>query len=372
VRSHSTKTQDSESKEEDVEELSKVKEELYNSLKILDANQDGFIDRDELFTILVALGVLDRSARFDVSSKLELVLGGLDTNGDGFVDLYEFLDWVLFNRPNLEEARPLQTRHIFLTPTDEARMERITLFELHAQENAEVMQQSSLGDLLNPKRLMLSIGSSSTQAYDCNGFQISVPTGTKVKSQDALSSLIEAVKGREYEQFVCINSIGYSCSDADPVLVSLEDLALRDAAGAPSRFHKALSQAFPGMDIQVFNRAKEPGSRLPKFAQLVNDFSVALTKGAGLPEEIGDFTPDTIVDWGGSSFKVFIGGKRVGTELMDANDLLCQDGFFYRDRLPGALEKIHEYVRAISDGATKVLIAQTGKTRELAVAGKIR
>ena len=32
---------------------------------------------------------------------------------------------------------------------------------------------------------------------------------------------------------------------------------------------------------------------------------------------IQDFHPDIIVDWGGSSYKVFMDGKRIGTEALD-------------------------------------------------------
>lgn len=78
-----------------------------------------------------------------------------------------------------------------------------------------------------------------------------------------------------------------------------------------------------------------------------------------------------IVDWGGSSYKVFLDGKRIGTELMDANAFLCEGGQLHRERLPDAIKEIEASVCALlrREGSehTKVLIAQTGQARELAL-----
>lgn len=61
------------------------------------------------------------------------------------------------------------------------------------------------------------------------------------------------------------------------------------------------------------------GSSGRELGPLVGAQAVDLTKTNSNPRfaALGtqDFHPDIIVDWGGSSYKVFIDGKRIGTEV---------------------------------------------------------
>lgn len=355
--------------------MTEDRENLVRYFRMLDKNEDGFIDKDELWFVLKELGTFESASRKDMDTALLNLLAGLDKNGDGFVDVEEFVDWVLFDTELQKKAtlRKLDMTHIFLTQDDEARMERLTLFDLQAKENQEVIATAGLGDLFDPSRLILSVGSSSTQAYDSQGVALSAAEGTKVQGDEVLRQVFSELRssGKTYSQILMVNSIGYSLKAEDPCIVELKELADRCGAGsAAARFLCVLSEVFPEAKLLVFNRAKDQ-TKSYRYPQLVNDFSVALTKGAGLPDSVKDKEFDVIVDWGGSSFKVFVGGKRVGTEVMDANGLLCADGLFHEDRHPECLENIESYVRTVARGCgTKVLVAQTGKARELALAGK--
>jgi len=80
---------------------------------------------------------------------------------------------------------------------------------------------------------------------------------------------------------------------------------------------------------------------------------------------------DAVVDWGGSSFKVYVNGKRIGTELMDANALLCEGGRLNRSRAKEAIREIKLFVLRLLPDAGRIFIAQTGKAREIAVRDNI-
>ena len=84
-------------------------------------------------------------------------------------------------------------------------------------------------------------------------------------------------------------------ADHDPVVVSLAELALRRPETAAGRFHEHLGKAFPGAATSVYNRSKEglelhrlktlswqeADTKRYKFPQLLNDFSLSLTKAGG-------------------------------------------------------------------------------------------
>mmetsp|Transcript_29842 Transcript_29842/g.36571 ORF Transcript_29842/g.36571 Transcript_29842/m.36571 type:complete len:372 (+) Transcript_29842:58-1173(+) len=357
--------------------LLEVRNTLHHVLRQVDSNGDGYIDKDELYFVLDRVGTFKKTKWSNLNETLDKLLAGLDTNSDGFVDIQEFLDWVLLDKSNSCTSQCLQIKHVFLSAEDEARMERIALFELEAKENNDILVRAGLGELMDPARLLLSVGSSSTQAYDSRGLTLSVPTGTKVANDGALEELISSIKGAglAYKQIILINSIGYFLQPTDPVLVALDELARRAPPhSAAHRFNNALRKAFPEASTSVYNRAKDPGTKRYKFPQLFNDFSLSLTKGCGLPMVVLDFHPDVIVDWGGTSYKVFLNGKRIGTEVMDANSFLCEDGVLHRERIPQAIKEIESSVMALLEREglgslmnKKVLIAQTGKARELAL-----
>lgn len=355
--------------------LLEVRNTLHHVLRQVDSNGDGYIDKDELYFVLDRVGTFKKAKWSNLQETLDKLLAGLDTNSDGFVDIQEFIDWVLLDKTACT-SHCLQIQHVFLSAEDEARMERIALFELEAKENNDILVRAGLGELMDPNRLLLSVGSSSTQAYDSKGLTLSVPTGTKVANDGALEELISAIKGAgfSYKQIILINSIGYLPQPSDPVLVDLDELARRAPHSAAHRFNSALRKAFPEASIRVYNRAKDPGTKRYKFPQLFNDFSLSLTKGCGLPMVVLDFHPDVIVDWGGTSYKVFLNGKRIGTEVMDANAFLCEGGILRRERIPQAIKEIESSVMALLEREglgtfmdKKVLIAQTGKARELAL-----
>jgi len=355
--------------------LLEVRNTLHHVLRQVDSNGDGYIDKDELYFLLDRVGTFKKAKWSNLHETLDKLLAGLDTNSDGFVDIQEFIDWVLLDTRASGTSQSLQVKHVFLSAEDEARMERIALFELESKENNDILVRAGLGELTDPKRLLLSVGSSSTQAYDAKGLTLSVPTGTKVANAGALQELISAIQraGRTYEQILLINSIGYFVEPTDPALVALDELARRDPDGPAHRFNEALVKAFPKASMRIYNRAKDPGTKRYKFPQLSNDFSLSLTKACGLPMGVLDFHPDIIVDWGGSSYKVFIDGKRIGTEVMDANSFLCEGGILHRERIPQAIKEIECSVMALLEMEgldtfmKKVLIAQTGKARELAL-----
>lgn len=182
-------------------------------------------------------------------------------------------------------------------------------------------------------------------------------------NEEAVQTLASEVAGlpQSYEQIVFINSIGYCCDHTDPAVVPLADLAHRVPDSPPARYHGIFSKAFPDAALVVCNRAKAPQSKRSVYPQLLNDFSVALTKGIGLPGEVGDFVPDAIVDWGGSSYKVYVDGKRIGTELLDANELLCHGDLLHKDRVPLLIDKIKLYVQAIASSARRSLSPRPGR-----------
>ncbi|CAK9069510.1 unnamed protein product [Durusdinium trenchii] len=306
-----------------------VKNTLHQVLRRVDANGDGYIDKDELFFVLDRVGTFKKTKWSNLRETVDKLLAGLDTNSDGFVDIQEFLDWVLLDKTKAcPTTSSLQIKHVFLSAGRLCAEERIALFELEAKENNEILLRAGLGELMDPKRLLLSVGSSSTQAYDAKGLTVSVPTGTKVASDRALRELVEAITrvGESYEQILLINSIGYFLQPDDPVLLELSELARRRPDSAAERFDAMLRKA-----VELC-RCADPNTKRYKFPQLFNDFSLSLTKGCGLPIGALDFHPDIIVDWGGTSYKVFMNGKRIGTEVMDANAFLCEGGTLHRDR----------------------------------------
>ena len=77
------------------------------------------------------------------------------------------------------------------------------------------------------------------------------------------------------------------------------------------------------------------------------------------------------MDWGGASFKVFLKGQKIGSERMDANELLCSSGKLDNKRLQELIQQIEAKVTKLLEeqedvpAACKVLIAQTGRAREL-------
>mmetsp|Transcript_34865 Transcript_34865/g.81477 ORF Transcript_34865/g.81477 Transcript_34865/m.81477 type:complete len:483 (-) Transcript_34865:72-1520(-) len=321
---------------------------------------------------------------------VEDMIAAFDRNGDGFIDHEEFIAWVYsFSGEDgkchgasgflqtMKSVNELEAVHVFLTPQDEAQMEWQTLWQLRREENSHVLTDAGLGGLDNKHLLVMSVGSSSTQVYDASGFACSFPVGMKVKSGDALeqmrSTLSQASRQGEtpsptYSHVVLINSIGYVLKPDDPLLVdlsSLVDTVTDDERDCIKGLHHAIEVAVPGASAQVLNRAKDPVTKRHKYTQLVNDFSEALAAGGGPLAKGGKY--DAIVDWGGGSYKIFAGGQRIGTGVMDANHLLCSGGVLQHDRLRIAVIDIKTHVLGLLPAAKKIFIAQTGKARELAL-----
>ena len=132
--------------------------------------------------------------------------------------------------------------------------------------------------------------------------------------------------------------------------------------GVPA-LRASLERALPKAEKKVLSRHK--GIKGYQCAQLINDFSVALAEGA-----LAEHAADVIVDWGGASFKVFLKGRRIGSERMDANELLCSSGELDKKRLQELIQQIETKVNKLLEQEPlptdcKVLIAQTGRAREL-------
>ncbi|CAE7600036.1 unnamed protein product [Symbiodinium sp. CCMP2592] len=257
--------------------------------------------------------------------------------------------------------------HIFLSPEAEADLERSTLFEAKRDHNQKTLLEYGLHLGLNSKRLLiLSVGSSSTQAYDASGLSFSVHAGTKVCSQEALRKLEEKLKAeaRDYDCVLLINSIGYAVKPEITHLVDLKDVEeTRELPGVPP-LRASLERALPKAEKKVVSRHK--ASKGYRCSQLINDFSVALAEGV-----LAEYTADVIVDWGGASFKVFLKGQKIGSERMDANELLCSSGKLDNKRLQELMHQIETKVTKLLEeqedvpAACKVLIVQTGQAREL-------
>merc|ERR1711974_466162 len=103
-----------------------------------------------------------------------------------------------------------------------------------------------------------------------------------------------------------------------------------------------------------------------------NSDSTLFSSTGGSLDESSD-QHDVVVDWGGNSFKVFIGGTRVCTEVLDANSTLCNNGVLQWDKLETLINIIEKRVLALGrsklpgNRRNTILIAQTGKARELAL-----
>lgn len=353
------------------------KKSMLDTFNRHDTNGDGIISPEEIVTLL---SYLDGSGSLKYNGVHGL-LSALDRNGDGQVDFEEFVDWVMQTNTGAafqEVEASLQTlveTHVFLKPSDEATMERFTLFDLRKEQNRKTLADIDLGSLDDPGLLVLSVGSSSTQAYDARDFATSFNTGTTVSSVEACRELTAALtqRGVQYSRVLLINSIGYLVELSDPCLVPLSELASR-RSDKPSivALHAALVEALPNASMHVFNRLKDPATKRYKYAQVTNDFSEALASLRGLhlcmsAEKVLEQVQDAIVDWGGSSFKVYVNGKRIGTELMDANGFLCKGDVLDRGRLAQAIRDIKVFVLKLLPDARSVFIVQTGKARELAL-----
>mmetsp|Transcript_60563 Transcript_60563/g.136265 ORF Transcript_60563/g.136265 Transcript_60563/m.136265 type:complete len:374 (+) Transcript_60563:64-1185(+) len=350
-----------------------AQDKIVQAFRRCDLNGDGIIDRDELRPVLEHVFQASKK-RAVKSSDIEMMLTAFDTNGDGHIDYEEFVKWATSacNAPleDVGKGEPVvDVTHVFITPQDEAEMEKETLWKLHKEENNKLLSKAGLEQLDSPALAILSVGSASTQAYDAADLAISVPVGTKVTDESGFKKLTAALKEKAYEQVVMINSIGYLLKETDPNLVALDTLASR--VGEVSVAHglwKALEEALPKAKLFVYNRAKAQNKRY-LYPQLQNDWTESLALGHKLAKlQSQDTRPfDVIVDWGGASFKVYSGGKRIGTEPMDANGTLCSGDTLHSDLHQKALRDIERYVQASVPQARHVLIAQTGLAREIAL-----
>eukprot|EP00928_Gymnodinium_smaydae_P045140 TRINITY_DN30131_c0_g2_i1.p1 TRINITY_DN30131_c0_g2~~TRINITY_DN30131_c0_g2_i1.p1 ORF type:complete len:441 (+),score=109.19 TRINITY_DN30131_c0_g2_i1:67-1389(+) len=124
---------------------------IVNELMRFDRNGDGRLDKEELGEVLERLleASLQRSDSMEpvmgvsTSELVQVVLNEFDSNGDGYIDSDELVDWVA-RRTSISPVVPslsidafvddphLETTHTFLTPLAEAKMERMTLWELAA------------------------------------------------------------------------------------------------------------------------------------------------------------------------------------------------------------------------------------------------
>ncbi|CAE7753563.1 unnamed protein product, partial [Symbiodinium microadriaticum] len=263
-------------------------------------------------------------------------------------------------------ATQLSFQHIFLSPEEEAALERRTLFQAKKDHNEKALLEYGLSCGLSSGRLLiLSVGSSSTQAYDASGLSFSVHAGTKVCSREALLELEQKLRaeGQDYECVLLINSIGFAVKPEITQLVDLKDLEESPELPGVPALRASLERALPKAEKKVLSRHK--GIKGYQCAQLINDFSVALAEGA-----LAEHAADVIVDWGGASFKVFLKGRRIGSERMDANELLCSSGELDKKRLQELIQQIETKVNKLLEQEPlptdcKVLIAQTGRAREL-------
>lgn len=356
----------------DAEDLQVAKAKILQTFDKHDTNKDGIISRDEMYTLLK---VLDQSLEID---SIDALLEALDTNGDGLVDTKEFVDWVL----QTEDGQSVQTKedavaallatHVFLTSQEEAKMEQFALFSLKAEQNAAILADLGLGELKDSSLAVLSMGSSSTQVYDSADMARSFPVGTKVSSKEACQELgrfLKEARAVPFTRILLLNSIGYLCSESDAHLVPLAELASREKGKVLANLHAALAELLPAADMQVLNRVKDSATKRYKYAQVTNDFSEALASGKALHlcKDVGMVAQeqDAIIDWGGSSLKVFVDGKRVATQLLDANALLCEGGVLHKEKLDEAIKDVKLFVLQHVPNARNIFIAQTGKAREL-------
>lgn len=192
--------------------LLEVRNTLHHVLRQVDSNGDGYIDKDELYFVLDRVGTFKKAKWSNLQETLDKLLAGLDTNSDGFVDIQEFIDWVLLDKTACT-SHCLQIQHVFLSAEDEARMERIALFELEAKENNDILVRAGLGELMDPNRLLLSVGSSSTQAYDSKGLTLSVPTGTKEQAFHTSRSFSSTLSATYYSHLILFLWIWTSWQD---------------------------------------------------------------------------------------------------------------------------------------------------------------
>lgn len=366
-------------------DLAKFKTSILETFKRYDTNGDGIISRDEMWALL---RVLDKAGRLQYDG-IDSMLSALDRNGDGLVDTEEFVEWVMGSDSastlqqgpeNLASLDDVIATHTFVLPQDEANLERCTVWKVRREENIRILANLGLGELDDPELLLLSVGSSSTQAYDARDLAVAFPCGTKVCSAEVYKDLTATLTQRRvsYRRVLLLNSIGYQLSVSDPSVVPLSDLASRVAdkkAGVPATtadLHAALKAALPEATMYVLNRAKDQATKRYRYPQVVNDFTEALVSGHGLRlcshgSALAEQVPDAIVDWGGGSFKVYVNGKRVGTQLMDANTRLCEGGVLNRGRLSEAMQEIKLFVLRLLPEVRRIFIAQTGKARELAM-----
>lgn len=350
--------------------------DIIQKFKMFDTNRDGKIDSKELTAVIQHLRQSNSGCYPSMDEvNIKQVLAAFDTNGDGYIDYEEWVEWLTSSRTGPAHGEALVTKHVFVTPLDEARMERETLFELRRTDNARILQDLGHGGLLDDGGLLvLSVGSSSTQAYDLGPSPLlaSFPMGTRVRSEAAMDRFHRTMKEskRLYRFVLLVNSIGYALKAADPCLLDLATLVATqedDPSSTICGVHSCLKELLPLATVVVFNRAKDAATKRYRYPQLVNDFSESLARGRGLGTSGEEEPYEAIVDWGGSSYKIYVQGRRVATEVMDANGLLCAGGAVVEARLKEQLDVIVDRVREAAPAARRLLIAQTGKARELAL-----
>lgn len=344
---------------------------IIDIFRAMDQNGDGLIDSDELKAIFLAIN-------FPLEF-LDVVVEAFDTNGDGVLSYDELIGWIFQKQEDLSNSLrfpTLDTTHIFLTPQDEARLERSTLWDLSRAENDRTMAALGLLSLDDLNLLVISVGSSSSQFYDASGLADSIPIGMHVPCCEASLNRFASIMrdGRkEYTQVILVNSIGYMLKAGDPCKVPLDSPRLaRDHHTISERavvlgYNSILNSLWPEAETFVLNRAKDPHTKRYKYPQLANGFSESLASGCRISglEYSGDV--DAIIDWGGASFKIHAGGKRIATELYNANTLLCDGNVLCRDQLAEGIKFIEKHTVRHLPAARRIVIVQTGKARELAL-----
>ena len=155
-----------------------------------------------------------------------------------------------------------KSTHIFLNAAETAYLEREALWRVHGDRNARCLREAGLGDLNDPRLLILSVGRWAVHAYDSNKLVESFPIGTDVFSEKTLSEFkyklfdskeaaatptathssptktfssfsVEAIQNMEeeskggYNRVVIIGSIGEFCLPEDPLVVPLQEIASR-------------------------------------------------------------------------------------------------------------------------------------------------